>query len=82
MHALLRRRSLARLDGLVLLWALATWALPLSQGAVSIQRSQAALLPLAILVHRLPRPVALVLVAACVPVAILMELLFLDGKLT
>lgn len=81
-HALLRRRSLERIDWLVLLWAVATWALPLSQGDVSIQRSQAALLPLAILLARLPRPLVAALVAVAVPVAVLMEKLFLDGKIT
>jgi hypothetical protein len=81
-HALLRRRSLERVDWLLLLWAFATWALPLAQGDVSIQRSQAALLPLAILVVRLPRPLIGALLAVAIPVAVLMEKLFLDGKIT
>ena len=43
-QAFRRRRSLDRTDSLLLLWALATWALPISQ-AFSVQRGQAALLP-------------------------------------
>jgi hypothetical protein len=82
LHTLLHRRRADRLDGLLILWALATWALPLSQSAVSIQRSQAALLPLAILLRRLPRPVLFALIAAAVPIAVAMEKLFLQGKIT
>ena len=81
-HTLLHRRTADRLDGLLIMWALATWALPLSQAAVSIQRSQAALLPLAILLRRLPRPLLFALIAAAVPVAVAMEKLFLQGKIT
>jgi hypothetical protein len=69
-------------DGLLLAWAVATWAVPLGQAAVSLPRGQAALLPLAILVRRLPRPVIGALVIAAIPIAICMEKLFLDGKLT
>jgi hypothetical protein len=81
-HVLVHWRSLDRSDGLLITWALATWALPLSQAAVSIQRSQAALLPLAILLRRLPRPLAFALTAVAVPVAVAMEKLFLEGKIT
>jgi hypothetical protein len=81
-HAFIRRSALDRSEGLVLAWAVATWALPLSQAAVSIQRSQAALLPLAILLRRLPKPLLYALVAAAVPVAVAMEKLFLEGKIT
>lgn len=75
------RRSLDRVDALILLWAIPTWLLPLSQAAVSIQRSQAALLPLAISVRRLPRPLVVVLVVLAVPIAVAMEKLFLQGKI-
>ena len=78
-HAFLRLRSLDRLGVLLLLWALATWALPLAQTNVSLPRSQATLLPLAVLVARLPGPLALVLTAAAAAVAIPMEKLFLHG---
>jgi len=70
-----------RTDGLLLLWAFATWLVPLSQAAVEVQRSQAALLPLAIFVPRLPRPVAIALVVAAVVIAAAMEKLFLQGRI-
>jgi hypothetical protein len=79
--ALSHRRSLDRVDALILLWAIPTWALPLSQAAVSIHRSQAALLPLAIAIRRLPRPLILVMVVLAVPIALAMEKLFLQGKI-
>jgi hypothetical protein len=69
-------------DGLLLWWAVTTWALPLSQAAVSLQRSQAALLPLAVLVLRLPRALIAAFVVAAIPVAVCMEKLFLEGKIT
>jgi hypothetical protein len=69
-------------DALLVLWALATWAVPLSQSAVSLQRSQAALLPLAVLVGRLPRAAIAALVVTAVPIAICIEKLFLDGRIT
>lgn len=73
----LRRGS----DGLILLWALATWLVPLSQAAVEIPRGQAALLPLAILLPRLPRRLAFVFAVAAVPIAVAVEKLFLDGRI-
>ena len=78
--AALGRRE--RGDGLLLSWAVLTWAVPLGQAAVSLPRSQAALLPLAILVRRLPRPVIAALVVVAIPIAVCMEKLFLEGKLT
>lgn len=79
-HAFRRRRSLDRADSLLLIWALATWALPLSQ-AFSVQRGQAALLPLAVLVARLPSRLAWSLALAAAAIAIWMERYFLDGLL-
>jgi hypothetical protein len=75
-HAL-RRRT----DGLIALWALATWLVPLSQAAVEIPRSQAALLTVAALLPRLPRPLVFVFAALAVPIAVAMEKLFLDGRI-
>lgn len=49
---------------------------------VSLPRSQAALLPLAVLVDRLPRGAIVALVVAAVPIAICMEKLFLEGRIT
>ena len=78
-HAVLRLPSLDRLGILLLLWALVTWALPLAQTNVSLPRGQATLLPLAVLVARLPGPLTLVLTAAAAAVAIPIEKLFLHG---
>jgi hypothetical protein len=80
-HAVVRRRTLGRLDGLLLLWAIAIWAIPLMQANLSLQRSQAALLPLALLVYRLPKPLIFTLAVAAAAVAVAMEKLFLQGAL-
>lgn len=79
-HAYLRRRSVNRMDSLLLLWAVATWVLPLSE-SLSIQRGQAALLPIAVLVARLPSWLAWSLVLPAAAVAIWLESYFLDGTL-
>jgi hypothetical protein len=80
-YSFLRLPSLDRLGILLLLWALATWALPMAQTGVSLPRSQATLLPLAVLVARLPAPLTLVLAAAAVAIAIPVENLFLHGRI-
>jgi hypothetical protein len=75
-------RSLrTRTDGLIALWALATWMVPLSQSAIELPRSQAALLPVAALLPRLPRRLVFVFAALAVPIAVAMEKLFLDGRI-
>jgi len=80
-HAVRRRRSLDGADSLLLIWAVATWALPLSQSSVSAQRGQATLLPLAVLVARLPTPLAWALTLGAVAIAVWMEHYFLNGTL-
>jgi hypothetical protein len=75
-----RPRSL-RADALILLWALATWALPQSETGLSRYRSQAALLPLAVLLPRLPRPLAIAFTVGAIALAIPMAVLFLEGRL-
>jgi hypothetical protein len=75
------RRRPAQTELLVLLWGVVAWLVPLSQSYVSLQRSQAALLPLAVLLPRLPRPVVIALAVAAIAVAVAMEKLFLDGKI-
>src|SRR4029077_16170387 len=67
------RVGLASADALVLVWALGTWALPLRQTGGSTQRGQATLLPLAILVSRLPWWLAWALALSAVALAIWME---------
>ena len=74
-----RRRSLDRVDVLLLLWAVVTWA-ALFQ-AFSVQRGQAALLPLAVLVARLPSRIAWLLAVAAAAIAVWMETYFLSGTL-
>ena len=49
-----RRRTAPRADWLIAVWAVVTWLLPHAQANLSTYRSQAALLPLALLVRRLP----------------------------
>jgi hypothetical protein len=66
---------------LLLLWALVVWAVPLTQGNISVQRSQAALAPLAILVARLPKPVLVVAVAAVVALSEPVARLYFDNRL-
>jgi hypothetical protein len=77
--ALLRRGWFDRADLLVLLWAVATW-ITLFQTA-SVQRGQAALLPLAVLVARLPSRLAWSLVVVAAAIDLWMETYFLDGTL-
>jgi hypothetical protein len=79
--AVVHRRSLDRLDTLVMLWAVATWLFPLTQANLSQQRSQAALLPLTLLARRLPPVLLVALVIAAAVIAVMMEKLFLQGVL-
>ena len=80
-NAFVPRGALDRADALLLLFAVVTWVAPLSQSYVSLQRSQAALLPLAVLLRRLPRPLVIALAVVAVAVAVVMERLFLQGKI-
>ncbi|HEX5027823.1 MAG TPA: hypothetical protein VFV56_03330 [Gaiellaceae bacterium] len=75
------RVGLASADALVLLWAIATWALPISTAGVSIPRGQATLLPLAILVARLPAMLAWPIALAAAALAVWMERYFLNSTL-
>jgi hypothetical protein len=67
-------------DSMLLLWGAAAWALPLSQ-SWSIQRGQAVLLPMSVLVARLPPRVAWPLACAAIGIAVWMEWSFLDWTL-
>lgn len=73
-------RSFDRLDALILSLALAIWVVALAaQGDSSLVRGQAALLPLAVLVARLPRPVVVLLLVPTFLVSLAIERLFLNG---
>lgn len=73
----LRRRHAERADLLIGLWAVATWLIPASTTGLTVQRSQAALLPIALLVGRLPRLLAAVLIVVAIAVSIPTEVAYL-----
>jgi hypothetical protein len=73
----LRRGPTARFDALVALWAASTWCVALGQTNVSIWRGEAALLPMAILVRRLPTSLAAAITAAAFVVMLEMTHLYL-----
>jgi hypothetical protein len=76
-----RRRVTPQVDVLILLWAAVSWVLPHAQGNISIYRSQAALLPLALLVRRLPVPLLSTIVVFAMLLVIPMVQLFLKARL-
>jgi hypothetical protein len=76
-----RRRTAPRADWLIAAWAVVTWLLPHAQANLSVYRSQAALLPLALLVRRLPPVLLVAVVVVAVGLSVPMIQLFLDGKL-
>lgn len=78
---LLHRASATALDTLVVVWALAAWLVPHIWANVSEYRSEAALLPVALLVGRLPRVLSLCIVAGAFLLVAPMELLFLRSVL-
>jgi hypothetical protein len=80
-HAVLRRATWTRLDLLLVIWAVITWAFPLTQANVSLYRSQAALLPLALLVRLLPRPILFLTAGTALWLSVPMAQLFLQSKL-
>ena len=80
-RAVVRRRRLERTDVLLTVWAVAAWALPLTQASVSVWRSHAALMPIALVVARLPRAAAVAAVAALVTLSVPMARLFFEGRL-
>lgn len=78
-RAIRERQRLDSADSLVLIWALTTWVMLFQ--AFSIYRGQAALLPVAVLVARLPTKLAWPLAAAAAVIAVWLERYFLDGTL-
>jgi hypothetical protein len=66
----------ASLDTLIALWALAAWLVPHVWANVSVYRGEAALLPVAVLVARLPRPLSACLAGAALLLVVPMQLLY------
>jgi hypothetical protein len=77
-YAMVRRRF-EPTAGLLALWAVVVWLFPLTQTALSLQRSQAALLPAAVLLLPLARPLQIVLICVALAAAVAIEYLFLHG---
>jgi 4-amino-4-deoxy-L-arabinose transferase-like glycosyltransferase len=77
----MRRATWTRLHLLLVLWAVVTWAFPLTQANISPYRAHAALLPLAVLVRDLPRPLRYGFVAGAVALSVPMASLYLQGRL-
>jgi len=78
-RAIQLRQRLESEDSLVLIWALTSWVMIFQ--AFSIYRGQAVLLPVAILVARLPSKLAWTLAGAAVVIAVWLERYFLDNTL-
>lgn len=78
-RAIIVRQPFASADSLLLIWALATWVMLFQ--AFSFYRGQAALLPVAVLVARLPSRLAWPLAAAAGVIAVWLERYFLDSTL-
>ena len=76
-----RRATATRLDVLVALWLVAAWLAVHSEAGISIYRSQETILPAALLVRRLPRPLAALVLGAAVWVTVDMARLFVEGRL-
>jgi hypothetical protein len=76
-----RRGPSARADALVAIWAVLAWAGPLSESKLSTWRGEAALLPLALLVRRLPRPLGIAIAIAAAVLAVPMTKLYLANVL-
>jgi hypothetical protein len=76
-----RRGAYARTDALVAIWAVMAWAMPISEANVAAYRGEAALLPLALLVRRLPRPLGAAVTLAAAVLAVSMTKLYLSNVL-
>jgi hypothetical protein len=80
-YTLVRGRQRAEWETLVVLWAIATWLIPQATTHVDLSRTEAALLPLAILVARLPGVVAGSIVVAAIALSVPLEVSYLQGKI-
>ncbi|MEI8106042.1 MAG: hypothetical protein WCH31_09425 [Actinomycetes bacterium] len=73
----LRRASRGPTDLLIVLWALGTWLIPSSTSHLTYSRGEAALLPMAVLVGKLPTRLGVVLAVAVVALSVPMELVLI-----
>jgi hypothetical protein len=78
---IVRRGASASADALVAIWAVMAWAMPIAETNVASYRAEAALLPLALLVRRLPRPLAAGITFAAAVLAVSMTKLYLRNYL-
>jgi len=79
--ALLRHRTIGHVDLLLALWTLIAWFVPQSTTGLVRWRQEATLLPVALLVGRLPPRLAIGFVAAAVVLSVPMTLLFVRHSL-
>ncbi len=77
----IRRGAFAHADALVAIWAVMAWAMPISETNVATYRGEAALLPLALLVRRLPWPLGAAITLAAAVLAVTMTKLYLRNYL-
>lgn len=80
-EAALHWRGLRARDVLLLVWAAFFFLFPLTQAGVHLIRSQAALLPLGLLLGRLPRPLMFLIAGVALCLTIPIARLFLIGGL-
>src|SRR5262249_30141608 len=76
-----RRGPFARADALVAIWAVLAWAMPISETDVATYGAEAALLPLALLVRRLPRPLGIAITVAAAVLGVAMTRLYVRDYL-
>jgi hypothetical protein len=76
-----RRGATAGPDALVAIWAVMAWAMPIAETNVATYRGEAALLPLALLVRRLPWPLGAAITLLAAVLAVSMTKLYLRNYL-
>lgn len=76
-----RRRAATPADWLLVLYALAFWLIPLAQNTVAYYRTDALLIPVVVLVARLPRAAVAALAAVATVVSAGMTVAFMQGVL-
>jgi hypothetical protein len=78
----IRRDLSTRFDVLIVIWAAAVWLVLYAQTSLDAYRGVAGLLPLAVLMPRLPWPLAAAIAVAAILIAVPMETLYLRAALT